>query len=109
MELSDEERQKLNYILACRKKNQNNRFVLSIISIPLLIVALLLPNLKPLCGLLVLVLIIVQLYSITKTAHVVCPRCNKPFGSNWPIALDVGGNNCQSCDLSLSDVYKDSA
>lgn len=102
MELTENQRKRLQHILDCRKQNSKNMRTLTWFAIPFYIGVAFVPFLYIVGLVFGAAACILMFYSITKTAKVSCPNCGNAFGSSWPVALGVGANNCQSCDLSLN-------
>ena len=92
----------LEHIQTCRRVNLRNSKVITI----LFFIGLLVSVIFPPAIFLEFLAFGLMCYSHYKTAHVPCPRCEKPFGSAWILPLAVGTNECSNCKLSLNLLYE---
>ncbi len=90
----------LKFIRLCRKKNRKNVWAIASVMLVAQFLAII-PVLIVLSAPILVFGFVFMFVSMTKTAHVKCPKCNHGFGSDWKIAIGYGTDNCQHCDLSL--------
>ncbi len=98
--MNEEWSKQLKFIRLCRKKNRKNVWVIASIMLVTQFFSVI-PILIVLSAPILAFGFVLMFVSMTKTAHVTCPKCNHGFGSDWKVAFGHGTDNCQYCDLSL--------
>ena len=95
--------QELNHIVELRKGAFRPTItILSLLALGFLLQFLFLP-----LGLVFGFLAFALFYkSLTQAARMPCPRCGEPFGTKSNIAIAAGGDACQNCGLSITQVQK---
>jgi len=88
-----------------RKARETDRKNLKIIMLLFFIGAVIAPVFPP-AAVLALIATILFWYSFIKTARVNCPRCIKPFASNWSIPLGYEVKECHNCKLNFDLLAK---